>query len=98
MKPATTATSFVTLIAALIAGGALVSAHRSPRGFHHLPQLLGSTARLVAAALVPDRASLLAAAQDLAAAQTSVRHRIVTGPALPGGQLPVQHARQTWWR
>ncbi len=99
MKLATTAIVLVSLIATLIAGSTLVSAHRSPRGFHQLPRLLGATARLVAAALVPlDGSSLLAAAQDLAAAQTNVRHRIVTGPALPGGQLRVHTHRQTWWR
>ena len=94
MKFATTA----TVLVALIAGSALL-APQSRRGFNHLPQLVAATARLVAMAVVSgNEASLRAAAQDFVAAQTNGRHRIVTGPALPGGQLPVHTHRLTWWR
>ena len=88
-----------TIVVALIAGSVLLPAPRSRRAFKQLPQLVAATARLVTVALVPlNGESLQAAAQDLVALQTSVRHRIVTGPALPGGQLRVHTHRLTWWR
>jgi len=94
MKFATTATVLVVLIA----GYALLFA-QPRRGFNRLPQLIEATARLVAMAVVPgNEASLRAAAQNFAAAQMNGRHRIVTGPALPGGQPPVHTHRLTWWR
>ena len=83
------------IVAALIAGSALLAAPRSRRAF----ELVGATARLVAVALVPSNGeSLRAAAQDFVGLQMNVRHRIVTGPALPGGQLRVHTHRLTWWR
>ena len=94
MKFATTA----TVLVALIAGSALLSAPQSRRGFNHLPQLVAATARLVAMAVVSgNEASLRAAAQDFVA-ETNGRHRIVTGPALPGRQPRVHTHRLTWWR
>jgi NAD/NADP transhydrogenase beta subunit len=66
MKFATT----TTVLVALIAGSALVSAPQSRRDFRHLPQLVAATARLVALAVVSgNEASLRAAAQDFVAAQ-----------------------------
>jgi hypothetical protein len=83
------------IVAALIAGGALLAPPRLQRAF----KLVGATARLVAVALVPsNEESLRSAAQELVVLQTNVRHRIVTGPALPGGQLRVHTHRLTWWR
>ncbi len=87
------------LLAALIAGGALLSQPRSRRAVRQLPQLVAATARLVATALAPpNEASMLQAAQDFVAAQMDQRHRIVTRPALSGDQLPVHMYRQTRWR
>ena len=87
------------LLAALIAGSALVSQPRSRRAVRRLPQLVAATARLVATAVAPPNdASLLAAAQDFVAAQMRQRHRIVTTPALSGDQLPVDMYRLTRWR
>ena len=95
MRFATTA----TVLVALIVGSALLSAPQSRRGFNHLPQLVAATARLVAMAIVSgNEASLRAAAQDFVAAQMNGRHRIVTGPALPGDQPRVHTHRLTWWR
>ena len=94
MKLATAATVLVVLIA----GNALLSA-QPRRGFSRLPKLLEATAQLVAMAVVPgNEASLRAAAQNFVAAQMNGRHRIVTGPALPGDQPPVHMHRLRWWR
>ena len=94
MKLATTATVLVVLIA----GYAFLSA-QPRRGFNRLPQLIEATARLVAIAVVPgNEASLRAAAQNFVTAQMNGRHRIVTGPALPGDQPQVYMHRLTWWR
>jgi hypothetical protein len=91
MKYAATA----IIVAALIAGGALLATPRSQRAF----ELVGATARLVAVALVPSNgASLRSAAREFVVLQMDVRHRIFTGPALPGGQLRVHTNRLTWWR
>ena len=87
------------VLAALIAGSALLSQPRSRRAVRQLPQLVAATARLVATAVAPPNdASLLAAAQDFVAAQMRQRHRIVTTPALSGDQLPVDMYRLTRWR
>jgi hypothetical protein len=95
MKFATT----VTVLMALIAGSAFLSQSQPRRGLHRLPQLVEATARLVAMAVAPgDEESLRAAAQSFVAAQTSGRHRIVTGPALPDEQPRVNTYRLTGWR